>query len=211
MAMVVFYVVVVRESGSSFGAMFAYFPFIVDQLIMLVFLLLIIFNSIDLRKGVSGLPAGLWMPFGLGVVFLALVSIVGYFGYMIPFAHADFGIRELTIYLGFSSLMVVDWLLFEEKGTVHYTIIPFWIFFLMIYVAFIMMRPYIWGESFLPNGTYYPYSFLDFDRWGALIVWSWTVLAAFLAVALAIGLISLNDLIAGKYKRRFLREDETPE
>lgn len=204
---VCFYFLQANFSG-DFGLLNLYFPTLAGYLYIGCFALLIIFNGIDLfHKGRNGIAAGLWMPFGLGVVFIAFCTLIFYLTYMMPFRHAEYSINEFIMYLIMPMIYVLDWVFFEEKGTVKYIIIPFWIFFVAVYFLFILVRPYIWGNDRTPNGTFYPYSFLDFDRWGIGLVWTYLAIALIAIIFIAALTVLLNDLVAGKFKRRLPKQD----
>lgn len=202
-------ILVAHFAGASFVSYASYFPTLGGYIYMACLAMLIIFNAIDLKKGPKGIAAGIWMPFGLGVVWLAAITIAFYLFYMIPLGHTDYSVQDILLYLVMPAAYIADWALFEEKGTVKYGIIPFWIFFILVYLLFILVRPYVWNGEKLPGGTYYPYSFLDFDRWGVARVWAYICAALLICVVTAFLMVLLNDLVSGKFRKRIPEEEES--
>ena len=94
--------------------------------------------------------------------------------------------------------MILDWLLFDAKGTMGKGDPPTWLAFPLAYLAYIMLL--VWGFGIMVNPeahSRWPYDFLDFDALGAPTVL--VTIVAMAAVFLALGYIYLLiDHLMGK-------------
>ena len=94
--------------------------------------------------------------------------------------------------------MILDWLLFDAKGTMGKGEPPTWLVFPLAYLAYIMLL--VWGFGVMVNPkahSRWPYDFLDFDMLGAPTVLM--TIVAMAAVFLALGYVYLLiDHLMGK-------------
>ena len=167
-----------------------------------IFLNLIIVTAIDLRKGFWGIASGLYMPLGMSLTFFSILDLILYFGYILPGGYPTFSLGEQLICVVIPIISILEWLLFEEKGTVGFSILPLWYMLPSIYLLLILVRPTLWSDAPLLNGAAYPYRFLSFDAHPVWHVWINVVIVTVLMALVGIGLILLNNLVAGKYRRR---------
>lgn len=171
----------------------------------------IIFNSVDLAKhGVNGVSAYVWMPITLAMVSFVLGDALCY-AVTTPF-FGGFGVgsdllRSVMSHIVMPILVLVDYLLFDEKGTVKWTHPVYWLFYPVFYFAFAI------SSHFLFETDYYPYPFLnntqfldkgDFmaanNGWNGVFLT--LALLGLIFIAMGFLLVFLNNLLSGKYKRR---------
>ena len=109
---------------------------------------------------------------------------------------------EIAFYSGLLAFPALDWILFDEKGTV-----PFYVAFTsqivpIFYGIFSIFRAIIWPDNPLLGGAMYPYPFLDPHS-----SWFWPgcniVFASFLAFSVLI--VFLNNLLSSKYRKAKIR------
>lgn len=208
----IFTCVLLFSSGSSNGfQQLAYFGTESSLAAVIIIVLEVIFNLIDLiRHGNSGVAAYVYMPLTLGVLSLLLSDAVCY-SIISPFLGGySQGTPLLTTIFSHAVLpfmFFLDYLLFDEKGTVPWKNGIYWMAYPVFYFAFTMAAHYIF------NSSYFPYKFLDaakFVNRGGFLAgndgWNGVVLSVGL---LAVGLVGagfltifLNNLLSGKYKKR---------
>ena len=93
-----------------------------------------------------------------------------------------FSISNLIMHLILPLMFLVDWILFNNHNNAKWyypflsTILP------LIYVAFILIRALILGNSY--SGTLYPYFFLNVERLGLGGVTLWVIILVVFFVAL---------------------------
>ena len=118
----------------------------------------IISNAIDLRHGIRGIPAGMYMPLALPVM---AYGCFGSLTYLIFNLGSDKS-AWLGIFFHVSLLLIIliDYLLFEQKGNVRLYSAVFSEGYVLIYLLFVYIRPYIWNNSVLLDNTDYPYFFM---------------------------------------------------
>jgi hypothetical protein len=172
----------------------------------------IIFNSVDLSKhGVNGLSAYVWMPLTLGMVSFVMGDALCY-AVTSPF-FGGFGagsdlLRSIMAHLVVPVLVFLDYLLFDEKGTVKWSHPIYWLFYPIFYFAFSMSSHFLFGTDF------YPYPFLNNDQFlnrsdflagnnGWNGVFMTLALIGLLFIGMGFLLVFLNNLLSGKYKRHF--------
>ena len=159
----------------------------------------IIFNAIDMRHGASGVAAGLYPPFMLMITGYCFLGSILYFSYIMP----QYGYLTLRSILFNSALLLfplLNWLLFEIKGTVPYFYIFLGVAYPLIYMFGAMFRAIIWPNDalFTPN-VMFVYHFLDPSH--PSFPWAiWVSLAALLSFLALI--VLANDLLARKWRRR---------
>lgn len=182
------------------GAWICYYHVQSGIMLMGVFFLEIIANAIDLRHGTRGFPAGLYMPITLGVFFYAITSALLYFAILVP-SHPEERRLAGHIYVTLLLILpVIDWLLFDEKGTLRWYFGFTFLAYPIFYAVFMLFRPYIFPNIALySDGSAYPYWMLNpKDPLFPLYLGAWLVGL----YALAMLLIFLNNLFGGKYRKR---------
>ena len=101
-------------------------------------------------------------------------------------------------------LVILDWLLFDEKGKLPWAAPVYWLFAPLIYVTGIMLRALLHGPARFSREGGYPYFFLDIERVGGKI---YIYLGIYLIFFLVIGYLFLaaDWLLArlGRSDRRF--------
>lgn len=165
---------------------------------LIILFLSSLFNLIDLRRGIHGVAAGPYMPLNLMMVGFCFISNLVYFAYTLPAGAAPSSATSVVFHAFFLVFPVLEWLLFDIKGTVRWYTSVSAMLFPVFYVVFCGFRTLIWPNALLPNGTMYPYPALKPD-WGPFIGW------AILAFALVYGTLFLftflNNFLSGKYRR----------
>ncbi len=178
----------------------SYFGVLSSFMLALLFFLEVIFNLIDLRRGVNGIPAGVNMHFSLSVTCFSMEASIGHFISVALYGNTS--LMETLFYIALFLLPLGDWLMFDEKGTV-----PFYVSFTsqivpIFYGIFSVFRAIIWPNAPLKNGTMYPYPFLDpHSAWfwpGCFIVFALLLLFTML-------IIFLNNLLSFKYRKARIR------
>lgn len=178
----------------------SYFGVLVSFMLASLLFFEIIFNAIDLRRGVNGLPAGMNMHFSLPIVCFSLEAAVGYL--ISSFVYGLGDPIEILLYVALFLLPLGDWLMFDEKGTVpFYTaftsqIIP------IFYGIFSVFRAIIWPEAKLVNGSMYPYPFLDpHSGW----FWPGCIIVFLCMLFFTLLIVFLNNVLSFKYRRERIR------
>lgn len=198
-AMVVILAFYLTSSGRAVWQSLCYFGPEVALAFTVLLGLETIFNGIDLRRGVRGVPAGVYPPVSLaifGYVFLALIS---YCAITIP-VNRGFSDVELFVHIAMFVLAFLDWLLFMEKGTVHWYVAFNFAAYPLLYGAFILCRPFVWPDNPIDySGNFYPYQF--YDPTDPLF---YVYASAAMGIVIGFGalLILFNNLIGGKYRKR---------
>ncbi|MBP5092375.1 MAG: Pr6Pr family membrane protein [Bacilli bacterium] len=169
---------------------------------IIIFGFMIIFNAIDLRHGNYGVPSSVFTPLGLTVVCFSLVTVFGNLFYLAPLGLFRVSINDLLIKFAIPLSAIVNWLLFEDKGTVKFTSIVLWAILPMLYVGIELIRPNTWQPEPVFGTSRYPYPFMDFDRNGVWETWLQLVASAAIFVGICFLTVFFNNLIAGKYKKR---------
>ena len=191
-----------HKAGDFAPHLYNYFYILSALYTIVIFGFMIIFNAIDLRRGLFGIPSSVFAPLSLTLVCFSGASIVGNLCYLLPLGIMDFSISYLLVNFTIPLFVIANWLLFEEKGTVKFTSIVLWMIIPMIYVGVELIRPYTWAPDPIFDGSKYPYPFMDFDKNGVWETWGQLIAAALVFVAISILTVFLNNLVAGKYKKR---------
>ena len=156
----------------------------------------VLFNAIDLRRGIRGVPAGVYMPVALSITCFALEGAIGYF--VDASLSGSFAPFEIGFYAVLFALPLLDWMLFDEKGTVKLynafisQIVP------IFYGVFAFFRAIIWPNNYLNGGSLYPYLFLDPHS-----PWFWPGLAIVFLSLLGFStlIFFLNSVFSNKYSK----------
>lgn len=188
-----------RSPIESYVAL-SYFGVLVSFMLAALFFFEIIFNAIDLRRGMNGLPAGVNMHLALSIV---CFSMEASFGYFLTSFFSGFGSSiEILFYISLFVLPLGDWLMFDEKGTV-----PFYTAFTsqivpIFYGIFSVFRAIIWPEAVLKSGEMYPYLFLDpHSAW----FWPGCIIVFLCLLCFSLLIIFLNNLLSFKYRKARIR------
>ncbi|MBO4540441.1 MAG: hypothetical protein J5736_00480 [Bacilli bacterium] len=179
-----------------------YLPSLLSYYAAIIFFFLIVFTAIDLRKGFWGIASGLYMPIGMSLTFFSFIQLTLHLGYTLPTGAAFLSLGELFACFLLPLYSILEWLLFEEKGTVNFSILPLWYLWPTLYLILTLVRPSLWSSDPLLNGTPYPYAFMNFETHPVWLVLLYIVLATAVIAAIGVGLIVLNNLAAGKYRRK---------
>ena len=185
-------------TGTEAWADLLYFDTDVAIFYLIILGFSILFNAIDLRRGIKGIAAGFYMPLTLVMVSFCFVSNVVYFAYLLPTGAASGSLHSIFFHAFFLALPVLEWLLFDIKGTVRWYSSFTAMLLPVFYVVFCGFRSLIWPNAILPNGSMYPYPFLE-PSWGPFV--GWAILSFFLVYGVLLGFTFLNNLLAGKYRR----------
>lgn len=171
---------------------------------LLILFIEIISNSIDLRHGIKGIPAGINMKVALPCISYALVSGIIYFAVTIREHEVAYSIPGLLFNLGLIIIPLCDFLFFDEKGSVRWYNAFFSMIYPLFYLVFVMLRAYIWPNDLLYGSQTYPYDFLNPKNpyYLAYVFATFLILYAFNLVMMLI-----NNLLSGKYSYLF-RKDE---
>ncbi len=159
----------------------------------------VIFNAIDLRHGVKGIAAGGFLPLMLLLTGYCFISSALYFSYIMP-VRSYLTLRSIMFHSALFVIPLLNWLLFEIKGTVRYYYAFISIAYPMIYVIFSIFRAVIWPN----NALYTPdvmfiYDF--FDPSEKAFLWSpWVSIVA--VIAFFALMILFNNLLARKGRRK---------
>ena len=203
----VYYAQFVASQGFNPNYVYNYWGYLSGLYNAIFFAVMTVLSAFDLRHGQKGNPVIPYMPYGLSVVYFSLINFFGYFVYLVPFQVNGFSFAEIALFILMPLLTVAEWILFEEKGTVKFNIVPIWVLLPGIYAAFELIRPRIWGDAPLYDGSFYPYHFMNFEDGGVGPTIGKLIIATALVTALAFLLIFLNDLLAGKFRKRVSTED----
>lgn len=206
---VMVYTLVILLDRNNVWLSLCYFTNQSNIILTVLFGLLIVFTAIDLRHGIKGVPAGAFMPLSMAVLLYILVTGVVYNAVLVPFDGLGYSLPLIMAHIAAPILAILDWILFEEKGTVRWWHGFYWLVYPLFYCVFILLRPIIWPNAlFLSSGgtSKYPYFFLNADQigWGMVFVWIGIMIVGFFALGEL--LILLNNLIAGKYRKRIPSE-----
>ena len=158
----------------------------------------ILFNAIDLRRGMKGIAAGFYMPVNLVMVGFCFIANVGYFVYALPTGAASGSIFSILFHTFFMTLPVLEWLLFDIKGTVRWYTSFTAMLFPVFYVVFCGFRALIWPDATLPNGSMYPYPYLK-PSWGPFV--GWAILTFLIVYGTLLAFTLFNNILSGKYRR----------
>lgn len=156
----------------------------------------VLFNGIDLRRGVHGIAAGVYMPVALPITCFALEASLGYF--VNGFLSNAFSTFEIVFYACLFVISWLDWMLFDEKGTVKLYNAFFSQIVPIFYGVFAYFRAIIWPGNYLNGGSLYPYLFLDpTSSW----FWPGLAIAFFSLLAFSTLIFFLNSVFSNKYSK----------
>lgn len=156
----------------------------------------IIFNLIDLRHGIHGVPAGPYMPMGLPINVFCVLAGVLYFAALLPNNAAPAGTFALLLHITLIIGPLIDWIFLDEKGTVRFVNGFVAQLYPILFFIFGYFRTVIWPDAPIYNGNMYALPFLDYTN-PNIVGYAFAFFGMTLAsVTLA---IVLNNVFAGRY------------
>ena len=161
-------------------------------------------NAYDLTRGNKGIPAGFYMPVRFLSTIYSVISLLGFLFVVLPYDYEFVSLPMGLLISGCAIFSILDWLLFCIKGTVRKHRSYLAIIFPFFYCAFIYCRVLIWKNVYFTNGGKYPYVILN-QNYNLSIVYF--LLFLVLTFLIAWFMAFLNQLIAGKFKKRIYLED----
>ena len=161
--------------------------------------LIVVFNAIDLRHGISGVAAGAYMPVALAMTAYAVLGGTLGLSYMLP-VHGLSNAQAVLYNALLIALPLLEWILFEQKGTVKAYFGITWMVYPFFYMVFTVFRAVIWRDNPLfADGSMYAYEF--FDHHDPLFV-LWVVLSLIVDYLFGLLLIFLNNVLGRKFKKQ---------
>ena len=191
-----------HKAGAFAPHLYNYFYVLSALYTIIIFGMMIIFNAIDLRHGLFGVPSSVFAPLGLTLVCFSLITIIGNLTYLLPLGLLDLSYHSIAINFIIPAFAIANWLLFEEKGTVKFASVVLWSVLPMLYIGIELIRAVTWGTEPIFGVSRYPYPFMDFDKNGVWETWGQIVLVAAIFFVISLLTVFLNNLVAGKYKKR---------
>ncbi len=165
-------------------------------LVLLFFLFVVIIaNGLDMRRGIKGIAAGMYMRLALPLFAFCLLGSLLYFVFVLPVDPRPSSILFHAVLFG---VPLLEWMGFEEKGTVRYYTAFFSLCYPIIYLLFIYINPYIFPDRLFLNGTAYPYWFFAPD---SALTWLYIFLFLLLSYLLVLFYIFLNSALS-LYRQR---------
>jgi hypothetical protein len=171
----------------------------------------VVANAIGLNKKTNGIVPGVWSPLFIASLSFTLFDLGGYAilssstnsGF---FAATDIKVMLLSKII-FPALLLGDYLLFGEKGTVKWKHPIFWSLYPLFYFAFSLLVKAVWQQGFSAVSFFTPSTFqTGADALTGNGGWNGVVLSSLLAYlcyfALAYLLVFLNNVFAGAYRKR---------
>lgn len=173
----------------------------------------VIINSIDLRKGIKGQPAGVHAPLLLAAVIYEVSDVIIYavsrnFVSM-PYLIEGSEVMTIFVHIILPALLLLDWMLFGEKGTVKWSHSLMILFFPILYSGFMFMVQTISENSSMSlmyvsaiifqQGTSYPEWMKEANGMAGVAV----ILGVDFAVFIVVTYLSIffSNLMAGKYAK----------
>ncbi len=182
----------------SFWAALSCFDVQIGIVMISLFGFVTVFNLIDLRHGIRGMAACPYMPIGLPLMAFSMIAGIVYFAYSIPTGSAPTGFFPSIFHVFLILAPLIEWLLFDEKGTVRYSTGFTFMIYPIFYYVFGYFRTLIWPNTPVFGKFEYAYPCLDF-RTDQIVLWSFVYFALLLAGVQLV--IFLNNVFCGKYRR----------
>jgi len=183
---------------SSFWTAMSGFDMLMGLMMVVMFGFVIVFNLIDLRHGMHGMAAGPYMPIALPLMAFSMVAGIVYFAYVLPLGCAPNSFFSLVFHALLIIAPLIEWLLFDEKGTVRFSTGFAFMTLAIFYYVFGYFRTVIWPETPVYGTFVYAYPCLDFRN-------PHIVLASVIYFASLLGAVTLviflNNVFCGKYRR----------
>ena len=98
-------------------------------------------------------------------------------------------------------LVVMDWLIFQEKGLYDFKSALEWLVFPLIYFLVIMLRPVINIGAGFSESSKYPYFFMDLDRLGIMRCALYTLFFTIFIIAVGYMIVFIDKLLAQMQSR----------
>lgn len=153
----------------------AYFAVQLDFFAALLFLILLVKTSIQIKhEGKEGAAASIYQPLQAGLVFMSVFAMI-FFWTMLSWSSFAVSTSEPTILTQIGSYIIhgiapiwlfVDYILFMPHGNIGYRASAWWLLYPFAYTAFVLVRALILGE--LASGSRFPYFFMNIDSLGWL-------------------------------------------
>lgn len=194
---------------------FGRYDILITTFTIVVVTIEIIVNSIDLKHGIVGKVAPIWSPLVAAMVIYEASDII-IFSVSRAILHADYLILDSEVMTIFAHLLlpilvILDWLLFGEKGTVKWSQSYMILFFPIFYSAATLILEII-QQSNAVSLMYV--SALNFQQGSNTQAWMAeasgmsgvafvTGICFLIFIVVTVLFIFLNDLIAGKYRHKF--------
>lgn len=124
-----------------------------------------------------------------------------------PFMHDVEGVMDLhslsnyIVHIIMPLIVILDWILFDEKGKFKKYYIFIWLILPFLYFIFICIRASL-GKTFTYASSRYPYFFLDIDAYGVLQVLLNVSLAIIAVLTLGYIFFKVDNLLMIKKERR---------
>jgi hypothetical protein len=201
--------VIVVSSGSFNWGLFKFYTIQSNVLCFVFFVAEAVHTAAAIKKGGTHGAATL-APHLKGAVMIAITVTLLVYQLLLaptPFSMNAGSVGGLLVHLFTPLLVILDWVLFDEKGRFNVYDPPRWAVIPLCYVVFAMVAAPL-GLTYL-QGSRYPYFFLDVDAIGAggvaLYVAGITVVFEILCY-LVVGL----DKWLGRWSKASVSETRTP-
>ena len=192
---------------------FRYAPwafYVVQSGILYIVLLILnlVFNAIDMRRGIHGLPSSTYLPVATAIWCYAMSAGLLGLGYHLPFGLTHVTAASLATpwsiayYCLLFALPFAEWLMFAEKGGIR----PFsawtWLAYPILYILFILFRAIIWVDDPVYGVEMYPLPWLNPNMDENPLFFLWLFLALIALYAFFMFIIFLGKLLGGRFKKK---------
>ncbi|MCR5490910.1 MAG: hypothetical protein K6F32_02140 [Bacilli bacterium] len=161
----------------------------------------VLFNAIDMRHGLRGMPAGFYMPFKLPLMSFCIIAMAAFFFDTVLYYPIEATAQGIIYHAVLGIVPLIDYLFFDEKGTVKWYDCLSAMLYPIIYLSFVWTRPLIWPDATLYNGPsgMFPYPILNPAN---EFFWVGSIVLFLLVAAFLVGMSFFNDFLAGKFRKR---------
>ena len=166
---------------------------------IVIFAVEVICNGIDMKRGIKGAAAGIYMPLRLISCAYTVVSFLVFFITTFGLDGSTASLALILLYIALPVFSIGDWLLFCEKGNVKWYYSFSGVIYPLLYSFFLYIRTLVWSDVMFANGGKYPYSILNKNPGEVALVGFLLIVCIAASIAL---LIFINNCLAGKYKKR---------
>lgn len=159
----------------------------------------IIFSATSLRYGILGYSGGVYMPIKMPITIYAIVASGMYMAFPFSTIEGEKAPIGASFAISMFLIAILDWIFFDEKGTVKVTSAFYYLIYPFFYLIFNIFRPIIFGETAIYHDGYaFPYQFLDPAN-GIIVT---GVLSSLIALVLfGFLMIFFNNLLSGRYRK----------
>ncbi len=185
----------------NFGLALSTFSLQIGLVVTVMVGLEIIYNLIDLRRGIHGASAGPHMKFALPITVFCVLGGVFYFTALLPNNAAPGGLYPILFHVFLIVLPLLDWILLDEKGTVRYSGAITCQIYPILYFLFGYFRTLIWPNTVIYGTEAYALPFLAWNN-PNIVGYAF----AFFGITIGANLLAvfINSFLAGNYG--FFRE-----